>query len=45
MSVNPMDRGAWLVAVNGITKNQSLSLTHTHTHTHDLGWNLGFITY
>ena len=26
---NPMDRGAWRVAVHGVAKN-----THTHTHTH-----------
>ena len=34
---NPMDRGAWRAAVQGVTQNQTglrWLRTHTHTHTH-----------
>ena len=30
---NPMDRGAWLTVVCGLTKSQTLLSTHTHAHT------------
>ena len=33
---NPLDRGAWLATVHGVTKSQTglSNCTHTHTHTH-----------
>ena len=33
---NPMDRGAWLATVHGVTKTQTWlnNWTHTHTYTH-----------
>ena len=30
---NPMDRGAWLATVHGVTKSWTGLSAHTHTHT------------
>ena len=34
---NPMDRGAWLAMVHGVTKSQT-QLKQLSTHAHDLFW-------
>ena len=31
---NPMDRGAWRAAVQGVAKSQTTQQQHTHTHAH-----------